>query len=111
MSRKSGLSNGLSFERPRVERELPHHLPTLGGGGSRRRRGGVGRCERLQADGRNTCGHPSRIGRVSPDTKGTVVTGLTLKRPEWRNAVYARTPMRRVAAPEEIAELAVFLAR
>ena len=41
------------------------------------------------------------------------MTGLTrhlLKNRRWRDAVYARTPMQRVAEPQEIAEVAVFLA-
>ena len=41
------------------------------------------------------------------------MTGLTrhlLDNRKWRDAVYARTPMQRVAQPREIAEVAVFLA-
>jgi NAD(P)-dependent dehydrogenase (short-subunit alcohol dehydrogenase family) len=41
------------------------------------------------------------------------VTGLTrhlLKDKKWRDAVYARTPLQRVAEPREVAEVAVFLA-
>jgi glucose 1-dehydrogenase len=51
-----------------------------------------------------------RVNAIGP---GTVVTGLTrhlLKNRKWRDAVYARTPMQRVAEPREIAEVAVFLA-
>jgi NAD(P)-dependent dehydrogenase (short-subunit alcohol dehydrogenase family) len=51
-----------------------------------------------------------RVNAIGP---GTVVSGLTqhlLAKPEWRNAVFARTPMQRVAQPEEIASVAVFLA-
>ncbi len=55
---------------------------------------------------------PYRI-RVNAIGPGTVVTGLTrhlLADRRWREAVYARTPMQRVAEPREIAEVAVFLA-
>jgi NAD(P)-dependent dehydrogenase (short-subunit alcohol dehydrogenase family) len=41
------------------------------------------------------------------------VTGLTrhlLGKKAWRDAVFMRTPMQRVADPREIAEVAVFLA-
>jgi NAD(P)-dependent dehydrogenase (short-subunit alcohol dehydrogenase family) len=51
-----------------------------------------------------------RVNAIGP---GTVVTGLTrhlLKDRKWRDAVYARTPMQRVAEPREIGEVAVFLA-
>jgi glucose 1-dehydrogenase len=51
-----------------------------------------------------------RVNAIGP---GTVVTGLTrhlLRNRRWRDAVYARTPMQRVAEPREIAEVAVFLA-
>ncbi len=51
-----------------------------------------------------------RVNAIGP---GTVVTGLTrhlLTRAAWRRAVFMRTPMRRVADPSEIAEVAVFLA-
>lgn len=51
-----------------------------------------------------------RVNAIGP---GTVVTGLTrhlLSNPKWREAVYARTPLQRVAQPGEIAEVAVFLA-
>lgn len=51
-----------------------------------------------------------RVNAIGP---GTVVTGLTrhlLRNRQWRDAVYARTPMQRVAEPREIAEVAVFLA-
>ena len=51
-----------------------------------------------------------RVNAIGP---GTVVTGLTrhlLKNRTWRDAVYARTPMQRVAEPREIGEVAVFLA-
>ena len=44
---------------------------------------------------------------------GTVVTGLTqhlLRKKTWRDAVYARTPMQRVADAKEIAAVALFLA-
>jgi len=54
--------------------------------------------------------HGIRVNAIGP---GTVVTGLTrhlLKNRRWRDAVYARTPMQRVAEPQEIAEVAVFLA-
>jgi glucose 1-dehydrogenase len=54
--------------------------------------------------------HGIRVNAIGP---GTVVTGLTrhlLRRKAWRDAVYSRTPMRRVAEPAEIAEVAVFLA-
>jgi NAD(P)-dependent dehydrogenase (short-subunit alcohol dehydrogenase family) len=54
--------------------------------------------------------HGIRVNAIGP---GTVVTGLTrhlLKSRKWREAVYARTPMQRVAEPREIAEVAVFLA-
>ncbi len=54
--------------------------------------------------------HGIRVNAIGP---GTVVTGLTrhlLRRRAWRDAVYARTPMQRVAEPREIAEVAVFLA-
>jgi NAD(P)-dependent dehydrogenase (short-subunit alcohol dehydrogenase family) len=54
--------------------------------------------------------HGVRVNAIGP---GTVVTGLTrhlLKDRKWRDAVYARTPMQRVAEPREIAEVAVFLA-
>jgi glucose 1-dehydrogenase len=54
--------------------------------------------------------HGVRVNAIGP---GTVVTGLTrhlLKDRKWRDAVYARTPMQRVAEPGEIAEVAVFLA-
>jgi len=54
--------------------------------------------------------HGIRVNAIGP---GTVVTGLTrhlLKNRQWRDAVYARTPMQRVAEPQEIAEVAVFLA-
>lgn len=51
-----------------------------------------------------------RVNAIGP---GTVVTGLTrhlLRRRAWRDAVFARTPMQRVADASEIAEVAVFLA-
>jgi len=51
-----------------------------------------------------------RVNAIGP---GTVVTGLTkhlLKNRTWRDAVYARTPLQRVAEPREIGEVAVFLA-
>jgi NAD(P)-dependent dehydrogenase (short-subunit alcohol dehydrogenase family) len=54
--------------------------------------------------------HDIRVNAIGP---GTVVTGLTrhlLRNRKWRDAVYARTPLRRVAEPREIAEVAVFLA-
>jgi len=54
--------------------------------------------------------HGVRVNAIGP---GTVVTGLTrhlLKDRKWRDAVYARTPMQRVAEPREIGEVAVFLA-
>ena len=54
--------------------------------------------------------HGVRVNAIGP---GTVVTGLTrhlLKDRKWRDAVYARTPLQRVAEPREIAEVAVFLA-
>jgi NAD(P)-dependent dehydrogenase (short-subunit alcohol dehydrogenase family) len=54
--------------------------------------------------------HGVRVNAIGP---GTVVTGLTrhlLKNRTWRDAVYARTPMQRVAEPREIGEVAVFLA-
>ena len=54
--------------------------------------------------------HGVRVNAIGP---GTVVTGLTrhlLKNRKWRDAVYARTPMQRVAEPREIGEVAVFLA-
>ena len=51
-----------------------------------------------------------RVNAIGP---GTVVTGLTrhlLNDRKWRDAVYARTPLQRVAEPREIGEVAVFLA-
>jgi glucose 1-dehydrogenase len=54
--------------------------------------------------------HGVRVNAIGP---GTVVTGLTrhlLKNRKWRDAVYARTPMQRIAEPREIGEVAVFLA-
>jgi len=51
-----------------------------------------------------------RVNAIGP---GTVVTGHTrhlLKNRKWRDAVYARTPLQRVAEPREIGEVAVFLA-
>ncbi|MBI4636531.1 MAG: SDR family oxidoreductase [Candidatus Rokubacteria bacterium] len=54
--------------------------------------------------------HGIRVNAIGP---GTVVTGLTrhlLRDRRWRDAVYARTPLQRVAEPREIAEVAVFLA-
>jgi NAD(P)-dependent dehydrogenase (short-subunit alcohol dehydrogenase family) len=54
--------------------------------------------------------HGIRVNAIGP---GTVVTGLTrhlLRRRAWRAAVFARTPMQRVAEPSEIARVAVFLA-
>lgn len=54
--------------------------------------------------------HGIRVNAIGP---GTVVTGLTapqLKNPAWRDAVRQRTPLGRVAAPREIAAVAVFLA-
>ncbi len=54
--------------------------------------------------------HGIRVNAIGP---GTVVTGLTrhlLGKKAWRDAVFARTPMQRVADPMEIAEVAVFLA-
>ncbi len=54
--------------------------------------------------------HGIRVNAIGP---GTVVTGLTrhlLADRKWREAVYMRTPMQRVAQPREIAEAAVFLA-
>lgn len=54
--------------------------------------------------------HGIRVNAIGP---GTVVTGLTrhlLANRKWREAVYARTPMQRVAQPREIAEVAIFLA-
>ncbi len=35
---------------------------------------------------------------------------MVLKNKKWRDTVYARTPMQRVAEPPEIGEVAVFLA-
>src|SRR5438132_10251151 len=49
--------------------------------------------------------HGIRVNAIGP---GTVVTGLTrhlLKNRRWRDAVYARTPMQRVAEPREMAEI------
>src|SRR3989449_5107496 len=40
----------------------------------------------------------------------TLFRSHLLKNRRWRDAVYARTPMQRVAEPREIAEVAVFLA-
>jgi NAD(P)-dependent dehydrogenase (short-subunit alcohol dehydrogenase family) len=54
--------------------------------------------------------HGIRVNAIGP---GTVVTGLTrhlLNTKAWRDAVFMRTPMQRVADPKEIAEVAVFLA-
>ena len=54
--------------------------------------------------------HGIRVNAIGP---GTVVTGLTrhlLNKKAWRDAVFMRTPMQRVADPSEIAEVAVFLA-
>lgn len=54
--------------------------------------------------------HGIRVNAIGP---GTVVTGLTrhlLADAKWRDAVFARTPLQRVAEPREIAEVAVFLA-
>jgi glucose 1-dehydrogenase len=54
--------------------------------------------------------HGIRVNAIGP---GTVVTGLTrhlLKDRKWRDAVYSRTPLQRVAEPREVAEVAVFLA-
>jgi glucose 1-dehydrogenase len=54
--------------------------------------------------------HGIRVNAIGP---GTVVTGLTrhlLRNRKWREAVFARTPLQRVADPAEIAEVAVFLA-
>jgi NAD(P)-dependent dehydrogenase (short-subunit alcohol dehydrogenase family) len=54
--------------------------------------------------------HGIRVNAIGP---GTVVTGLTrhlLRSRRWREAVFLRTPMRRVAHPREIARVAVFLA-
>jgi NAD(P)-dependent dehydrogenase (short-subunit alcohol dehydrogenase family) len=54
--------------------------------------------------------HGIRVNAIGP---GTVVTGLTrhlLDKKAWRDAVFMRTPMQRVADPKEIAEVAVFLA-
>ena len=54
--------------------------------------------------------HGIRVNAIGP---GTVVTGLTrhlLNKKAWRDAVFMRTPMQRVADPMEIAEVAVFLA-
>jgi NAD(P)-dependent dehydrogenase (short-subunit alcohol dehydrogenase family) len=54
--------------------------------------------------------HGIRVNAIGP---GTVVTGLTrhlLGKKAWRDAVFMRTPMQRVADPREIAEVAVFLA-
>jgi NAD(P)-dependent dehydrogenase (short-subunit alcohol dehydrogenase family) len=51
-----------------------------------------------------------RVNAIGP---GTVVTGLTrhlLRKKAWRDAVYSRTPMQRVADPTEIASVALFLA-
>jgi NAD(P)-dependent dehydrogenase (short-subunit alcohol dehydrogenase family) len=54
--------------------------------------------------------HGIRVNAIGP---GTVVTGLTrhlLRNRKWKDGVYARTPMQRVAEPREIGEVAVFLA-
>ncbi|HET7876561.1 MAG TPA: SDR family oxidoreductase [Methylomirabilota bacterium] len=54
--------------------------------------------------------HGIRVNAIGP---GTVVTGLTrhlLRQKAWRDAVFMRTPMQRVADPSEIASVAVFLA-
>jgi NAD(P)-dependent dehydrogenase (short-subunit alcohol dehydrogenase family) len=54
--------------------------------------------------------HGIRVNAIGP---GTVVTGLTrhlLRSRAWREAVFARTPLGRVADPREVAEVAVFLA-
>lgn len=54
--------------------------------------------------------HGIRVNAIGP---GTVVTGLTrhlLRNRKWRDAVYARTPLQRVAEAREIGEVALFLA-
>jgi NAD(P)-dependent dehydrogenase (short-subunit alcohol dehydrogenase family) len=54
--------------------------------------------------------HGIRVNAIGP---GTIVTGLTrhlLRDKKWRDAVYSRTPLQRVAEPREVAEVAVFLA-
>jgi NAD(P)-dependent dehydrogenase (short-subunit alcohol dehydrogenase family) len=54
--------------------------------------------------------HGIRVNAIGP---GTVVTGLTrhlLRNRKWRETVFARTPLQRVADAGEIATVAVFLA-
>jgi NAD(P)-dependent dehydrogenase (short-subunit alcohol dehydrogenase family) len=54
--------------------------------------------------------HGIRVNAIGP---GTVVTGLTrhlLRNRTWRETVFARTPLQRVADAGEIATVAVFLA-
>src|SRR3989442_620984 len=58
-------------------------------------------------------GRPPQGFRDSAIGRGAVVRAPPpplLKNRRWRDAVYARTPMQRVAEPREIAEVAVFLA-
>ena len=71
-------------------------------------KGGVRQLTKAMAIG--LAPHGIRVNAIGP---GTVVTGLTrhlLGNKQWRDAVYARTPLQRVAEPREIAEVAVFLA-
>jgi len=54
--------------------------------------------------------HGIRVNAIGP---GTVVTGLTrhlLRNRKWRETVFARTPLQRVADPAEVAAVALFLA-
>ena len=71
-------------------------------------KGGVRQLTKAMAIG--LAPHGIRVNAIGP---GTVVTGLTrhlLGNPKWREAVYLRTPLQRVAQPREIAQVAVFLA-
>jgi glucose 1-dehydrogenase len=71
-------------------------------------KGGVRQLTKAMAIGLAPLG--IRVNAIGP---GTVVTGLTrhlLRNRAWRQAVYSRTPLQRVAEPGEIAEVAVFLA-
>ncbi len=51
-----------------------------------------------------------RVNSISPGFVGTPMVMQVLNDPAWLQLIQSRTPMGRVAAPEEIADLIVFLA-
>ncbi len=55
-------------------------------------------------------GHGIRVNTVSPWYTDTPLTGPVLKRPDRLQRIIDRTPLSRVAQPEEVASVAAFLA-